>query len=202
MFAPLFTPLLVPLLVAIFLSINMGASGTSPSFAPAYGADLVRREVIPGLFGLFVFLGAVVAGRKVALTVGRDILPPESLGLSITTVVLLAIGLSLLLANLLRVPQSTSQSTVFALVGCGAHLGVLETHRLLLEIIPTWFITPIAAFLVTLAVGKATFGPMKRRGLLGPTPAARLHHARDSDIPGPDEHGSDHRAGSHEVWSA
>jgi len=178
MFAPLFTPLLIPLLVAIFLATNMGASGTSPAFAPAYGADLVRREVIPGLFGLFVFLGAIVAGRKVALTVGRDILPPESLGLSITTVVLLAIGLSLLLANVLRVPQSTSQSTIFALVGCGAYLGIVETHRLLIEIIPTWFITPIAAFLVTLAVGKTTFEPMKRRGWIGPTEAGRIRWLR------------------------
>ncbi len=48
---------IIPLLVAMFLAINMGGSGTAPSFSAAYGANLIRRDLIPGLFGLFVFAG-------------------------------------------------------------------------------------------------------------------------------------------------
>jgi sulfate permease len=144
---------LVPLLVAMFLAINMGGSGTAPSFSAAYGANLIRRDLIPGLFGIFVFAGAIIAGKKVILTVGGDILPSEHVTLTLTVIVLASVALSLFFANMLRVPQSTSQSTIFALAGPAIYLDVLQTKRLFFEIIPTWFITPILAFLIAFIVG-------------------------------------------------
>ena len=137
----------------MFLAITMGGSGTAPSFAAAYGANLIRRDLIPGLFGIFVFAGAIIAGKKVILTVGGDILPAEHVGLVLTVIVLASVALSLFFANLLRVPQSTSQSTIFALAGPAIYLDVLQTRRLFLEIIPTWFITPVLAFLIAYFVG-------------------------------------------------
>ncbi len=144
---------LLPLLVAMFLAINMGGSGTAPSFSAAYGANLIRRDLIPGLFGIFVFAGAIIAGKKVILTVGGDILPSEHVTLTLTVIVLASVSLSLFFANMLRVPQSTSQSTIFALAGPAIYLDVLQTKRLFLEIIPTWFITPILAFSIAFIVG-------------------------------------------------
>ena len=137
----------------MFLAINMGGSGTAPSFAAAYGANLIRRDLIPGLFGIFVFAGAIIAGKKVILTVGGDILPAEHVGLVLTVIVLASVALSLFFANLLRVPQSTSQSTIFALAGPAIYLDVLQTRRLFFEIIPTWFITPVLAFVIAYLVG-------------------------------------------------
>ena len=61
--SPLFNHLLIPFLVAIFLAINMGGSGTAPSFSAAYGANIIRKGLIPGLFGIMVFIGAIVAGK-------------------------------------------------------------------------------------------------------------------------------------------
>jgi len=52
---PVYSQLILPLIVAIFLAINMGASGTAPSFSAAYGANLIPRSLIPGLFGIMVF---------------------------------------------------------------------------------------------------------------------------------------------------
>jgi sulfate permease len=144
---------IVPLLVAMFLAINMGGSGTAPSFATAYGANLIRRDLIPGLFGIFVFAGAIIAGKKVILTVGGDILPTEAVSLTLTVIVLASVALSLFFANMLRVPQSTSQATIFALAGPAIYLDVLQTRRLFFEIIPTWFITPVLAFLIAYIVG-------------------------------------------------
>jgi len=39
--------LLIPFFVAMFLAINMGGSGTTPSFSAAYGANIVRKDLIP-----------------------------------------------------------------------------------------------------------------------------------------------------------
>ncbi len=157
---------IIPLLVAMFLAINMGGSGTAPSFSAAYGANLIRRDLIPGLLGLFVFAGAIIAGQKVILTVGGDVLPAENVGIVMSVIVLGSVGLSLFFANMLRVPQSTSQSTIFALSGPALYLGVLQTHRLFFEIIPTWFITPVLAFVIAYTFGRFVYMPM--RGKLRP----------------------------------
>lgn len=144
---------LLPIGIALFLAFNMGASGTAPSFSAAYGARLIRKELIPGLFGIFVIGGALLAGRKVLATIGGEILPAGQMNLVSVSVVLLASALSLFFANILKVPQSTSQSTVFALAGCAIYLGDFNTRMLFFEIIPAWFILPIVAFAVTLLLG-------------------------------------------------
>lgn len=151
----------------MFLAINMGGSGTSPSFSAAYGARLIRRERIAGLFGMFVFAGAIVAGKKVAFTMSRGILPEEIMGLGLTTIILVSVALSLLMANLLRVPQSTSQATVCGLVGPAVYFGVLRTEKLLFEVIPTWLILPFVSFGITLVIGRLFYVPLRRNGWSG-----------------------------------
>ena len=138
--------LLLPLLVAMFLGINMGGSGTAPSFATAFGSGILRRSLIPGLFGIFVLLGALLAGKNTAITLGKGILPAVSLDYSLTTIILFSVAISLLFANLLGVPQSTSQSTVAALVAPAHYVGQLNTHKIFYEIIPTWIILPLVSF--------------------------------------------------------
>ena len=49
MISPLFSPLLLPFIIAMFLAVNMGGSGTGPSFSVAYGANVLKRSLIPGL---------------------------------------------------------------------------------------------------------------------------------------------------------
>jgi sulfate permease len=143
MISPLFDFLLLPMIVGMFLAVNMGASGTAPSFSAAYGANIIKRLAIPGVFGIFVLIGALVAGKKVGLTMGKDLVPADMLTPEVITIVLLSVGLSLLIANFLAVPQSTSQSTVFALCG------------------PTWFILPFISFLLMLFIGKVIYPRVK-----------------------------------------
>lgn len=138
--------LLLPLLVAMFLGLNMGGSGTAPSFATAFGSGIIRRSLIPGLFGIFVLLGALLAGKNTALTLGKEILPAVSLDYALTTIILFSVAISLLFANLLGIPQSTSQSTVVALIAPAHYVGQLNTHKIFVEIIPTWIVMPIISF--------------------------------------------------------
>lgn len=160
---PVYSQLILPLVIAVFLAINMGGSGTAPSFSAAYGANLIPRSLIPGLFGIMVFIGALLAGKNVAITLGRGILPNESMTILLTSIILLSVALSLLFANLVGVPQSTSQSTVFALSGPALYYNQLETQKLLFEIIPTWFILPFVSFGLAYIAGKYIFSPKKKR---------------------------------------
>lgn len=162
MFTPMFSVLLIPFLIAIFMAMNMGGSGTAPSFSAAYGADIIRLDVIPGLFGVFVFLGAILAGSKVTKTLGKGILAPDRLDLTVTVIVLLSVSLALFMANLLKIPQSTSQATVFALMGPAAYFKALNSKRVFVEIVPTWLILPLVSFVITLIIAKITYKPISK----------------------------------------
>lgn len=165
MISPLFSHLLIPFIIAMFLAVTMGGSGTGPAFSAAYGANIIRKSLIPGLFGIMVFLGAIIAGKDTATTMGKDLLAPEMMTLPIVSIILFSVAVSLLIANLAGVPQSTSQSTVLSVVAPAIYFNSLNNAKLLFEIIPTWFILPIISFFISLFLGKYIYRPMRRRGL-------------------------------------
>ncbi len=158
-------PFLVPFVIAMFLAINMGGSGTAPAFSAAYGANMIKKAVIPGLFGLAVFAGAIIGGKQTATTVGKGLLLPELMTFSIVSIILFSVALSLFIANVIGVPQSTSQSTVLAVVAPALYYNSLNSHKLFYEILPTWFVMPILSFIIALLVGKYIYRPIRRQGL-------------------------------------
>jgi len=166
MVSPLFSHLLIPFIVAIFLGITMGGSGTGPAFSAAYGANVIRKSLIPGLFGIMVFLGAIIAGKETATTVGKGLVNQELMSFPIVSIILFSVAISLLIANLFGIPQSTSQSTVMAVIAPALYFNEFNSHnKLLLEIIPAWFILPVIAFFISLLLGKYIYKPMRKRGL-------------------------------------
>ena len=162
---PLFSHLLIPFIVAIFLAITMGGSGTGPAFSAAYGANVVRKSLIPGLFGIMVFLGAIIAGKQTASTIGKDLINPDVMTFSVVSIILFSVAISLLIANLFGIPQSTSQSTVLAVWAAGLYFHEVNTKKIFLEVVPAWFFLPIIAFFLSLFFGKFIYRPMRRRGL-------------------------------------
>ncbi len=168
MISPLFSPLLLPFIIAIFFSMNMGGSGTGPAFSAAYGANVIRKSLIPGLFGIMVFLGAILAGKSTATTIGKELLAPEMMSRNVVTIILFSVSISLLIANLVGIPQSTSQSTVMSVTAAALYFEKLNTRKLLFEIIPTWFILPVISFIISLLIGRFIYKPMRKKGLTLP----------------------------------
>ncbi|MBI5008090.1 MAG: inorganic phosphate transporter [Bacteroidia bacterium] len=163
--SPLMNHLLIPFIIAMFLAINMGGSGTGPSFSVAYGANILKRNLIPGLFGIMVFLGAILAGKHTATTIGKEIIDPVLMTFPIVSIILFSVSISLLIANIAGIPQSTSQSTVLAVVAPAIYFHQLNSSKILLEVIPAWFILPVIAYFISLLAGKYIYRPMRRRGL-------------------------------------
>jgi sulfate permease len=157
-------PFLIPFIIAMFLAINMGGSGTAPSFSAAYGSNILKHSVIPGLFGLAVFAGAIIGGEQTAKTIGKGLLAPEMMNFTIVSIILFSVSISLLLANLLGIPQSTSQATVLAVVAPAVYFSSLDSHKLFFEIIPTWLLMPVASFLLAYLIGKYIYKPIRKRG--------------------------------------
>ncbi|WP_372746152.1 anion permease [Lutibacter sp.] len=163
--SPMLSQLLIPFIIAMFLAVTMGGSGTGPAFSVAYGANVIKKSLIPGLFGIMVFLGALIAGKNTASTVGGEILPANFMTFTTVSIILFAVAISLLIANLGGIPQSTSQSTVFAVAAPAIYYNVLNTKKVFFEIIPTWFILPIIAFAICYFVGKYLYEPIRKKGL-------------------------------------
>jgi sulfate permease len=137
----------------------LGASGIAPSFAAAYGGKLIRKRNALFLFGIFVVIGALVLGHNVSLTLGKNLLPKEYLDFKVALVIVFSASLSLFLANLLKIPQSTSQVTVGAITGAGIYFKHLYWRTLLFKILPMWIILPLAAYLLTFLLYRIIYPP-------------------------------------------
>ena len=165
MVSPMFNHLLIPFIIAMLLAMTMGGSGTAPAFSAAYGANVIRRSLIPGLFGIMVFLGAIIAGKGTATTMGKGLLNPEMMSFSVVSIILFSVAVALLIANIAGIPQSTSQATVMAVIAPAVYFNEFNSHKLWVEIVPTWFILPIVSFVISYLLGKYIYQPMRRRGL-------------------------------------
>ncbi len=159
----------------MFLAITMGGSGTGPAFSAAYGANVIRKSLIPGLFGIMVFLGAILAGKGTANTMGKELLDPSRMSFVLVSIILFSVAVALLIADLAGIPQSTSQATVLAVVAPAMYFHELNSDKLLLEIIPTWFILPVISFFLSLFLGKYLYRPMRKRGYTMMTRSSNLN---------------------------
>jgi len=81
-----------------------------------------------------VFLGAIVAGKHTATTIGKEIIDPILMTFPIVSIILFSVSISLLVANVAGIPQSTSQSTVLAVVAPAIYFHQLNSAKLSLRL--------------------------------------------------------------------
>jgi phosphate/sulfate permease len=105
-------------------------------------------------------VGALLLGDRVAQTLSRGIVPEASLDGARVLCVLSAATSALLLANLLKIPQSTSWVTVLSLVGLGLERGVLRTETLFYRLLPAWVLLPVLSYVGTRLLLRA-FYPLR-----------------------------------------
>ncbi len=145
-------------IIVLFFAMNMGGSNIVPAFAASYGAKLIthRRAVI--LFTFFVLLGGVVLGHNVVKTFSGEIIPSKSMNFEVVLIILFSSTIGLFIANVLKVPESTSWTTVFAISGVGLSLNKLY-YPVYLKILPFWIILPILSFAITYYIYKIIYPP-------------------------------------------
>ncbi|MBW6470232.1 MAG: inorganic phosphate transporter family protein [Methanosarcinaceae archaeon] len=138
---------------AIFMGLNIGGNNAAASMGAAYGAKARTKKQAVILIAIFSLLGAVFSGSEVIKTLGKGIVPGDTITLTAAIIAITAAGLTMSFANLIRVPISTSQAAVGAVTGIGIFYGVLDTH-LLSKIIGWWVVTPLFAFVLAYIAGK------------------------------------------------
>lgn len=142
----------------VFFALNMGGSGIAPAFASVYGARLISRKRAVILFTFFVVLGAVTLGDRVAKTLSSGLLAKDFFTPQVALVILISAATSLFIANLLKVPQSTSWVTVLATFGAACHfssLNLTTTFRM----VSLWLILPLIGFFLVCLAFRGIYPP-------------------------------------------
>ena len=138
--------------------MNMGASGIAPTFSAVYGGRLIKRKTAVILFTVFVILGAATLGRGVVKTLSQGILPVEFITPNVALIILTAATLSLFLANLLAIPESTSMVTVGAVTGAALYFKAVQ-FKTFLWLIPLWISFPVISFVITFLLYRIIYPP-------------------------------------------
>jgi PiT family inorganic phosphate transporter len=142
------------LLAPIYLGWSLGANDASNVFGTAVASRMVRFATAAALGSVFVLLGALLEGGAGMRTLAT--LSP--LDTERAVVVSLGAAVTVTLMTLLRLPVSTSQAVVGAIVGVGLFQGGVETGGLA-KVVLCWVTTPLGALVAAVVLYRLLRAP-------------------------------------------
>ncbi|MDP2923202.1 MAG: inorganic phosphate transporter [Candidatus Omnitrophota bacterium] len=137
------------LLMGAGVGWSIGANDAANSLGTAVGSKVLtlRRAVI--LIAIFGFLGAFLQGEHVTKTIGKGIVPIDTLGknvaLYLALVTCFATCAWVILATYWKMPISTSHSIVGAVAGAGLAIHAPINWNVFRDIFICWILTPVGA---------------------------------------------------------
>jgi sulfate permease len=147
-------------IISCFFALNMGASSFAASFSTAYGCGAVSKRKAQILYMIFIVLGAVLMGQEVSKTLGKGIVPSELLNHTAVLIILFTATLSLFVANLMHIPQSTSLSTVSAISGVGLYFQEIQIGKIQYLAI-CWILSTLISFVLIYLFTSYVYPPRK-----------------------------------------
>lgn len=147
-------------LSGVYVGWALGANDGANCMGTAVGARVrsLREAVV--LVAVFGFLGSVTLGGRVIKTIGKGIVPLDRIdplvASRIALATMLAAGTWMVLATYLRLPVSTTHSSVGAMAGAGLACGSAPViWSKFGDIFLAWLLTPLGAALVGFVINKA-----------------------------------------------
>ena len=147
--------LIVTLALSAALALNIGANNSAASMATSYGAGVRSKRQAVWLIAVFAVLGAVIAGAPVVETVGKGIVPAETLSSDIGFIlIILLLGIGFIAwANVARIPIATTHAIVCAIVGIGLYTQTLNSDNFF-RVLKWWIVAPVVAWVLNFVVAK------------------------------------------------
>jgi len=149
--------IIILLIISIFLGMNMGASGFSISFTPSYGSGLLTRTKASLFYTIFVLIGGLLIGPRVITTLTTKISQTSFGGYS-GLIIIVSSAMMMFIANLLKIPQSTSFITVSAFTGAAFYYHQVNWYTII-KILYVAVLFCILAFLITYFIKKIFYPP-------------------------------------------
>ena len=124
----------------LFLGWSLGANDAANIFGSAVGSRMIKFKQAAIIASIFVILGSVIQGEGAAHTLGK-LGSVNALGGAFT--VAFAAGLTVFWMTKLKLPVSTSQAIVGAIIGWNFFSGNPTDLHSLQKIVGTWIFGPI-----------------------------------------------------------
>lgn len=132
--------ILVFLSSGLFLGWSLGANDAANVFGAAVGTKMIKFRTAAIIGSIFVILGAVISGAGASHTLGKlgavNTLPGAF-------TVALSAGFTVFWMTRLKLPVSTSQAIVGAIIGWNLFTGNQTDMNSLVKIVLTWIICPL-----------------------------------------------------------
>ena len=139
---------MLPWLAALYLGWILGANDTANVFGTGVSSELVSYRLAIILTASFVVLGAATEGSKVMNTVGQF----TNLTVHTASLAVLSAATTITLMTLLKLPVSTSQAIIGAIVGIALSVEGWSGFPgdKLTKIILCWLFTPAGAMVISI----------------------------------------------------
>ncbi|MCH7769937.1 MAG: inorganic phosphate transporter [Bacteroidetes bacterium] len=147
------------LLSGIFLGWSLGANDTANIFGTAVGTRMIRFRTAAIVTAVFVVLGAVISGEGATHTLGK-LGAVNAIAGSFT--VALAAAVTVAWMTKLKLPVSTSQAIVGAIIGWNFFTGSPTDINTLIKIVTTWVLCPLLAAAFAFVIYKITMAALPR----------------------------------------
>ncbi|HPT71280.1 MAG TPA: inorganic phosphate transporter, partial [Candidatus Cloacimonadota bacterium] len=126
----------------LFLGWSLGANHHGNIFGAAVQTKMIKFKYAALISSIFVILGSVAEGSGGSATLNR--LGSVNAAAGAFTVAL-ATAISVALMTRIKLPVSTSQAIVGAIIGWNIFAGMLTDYNSLLSIVTSWVVAPILA---------------------------------------------------------
>ncbi len=124
----------------LFLGWSLGANDAANVFGTAVGSGMIKFKKAAIIASIFVILGAVVQGSGATETLGK-LGSVSTLAAAFT--VALSAALSVYWMTRMKLPVSTSQAIVGAIIGWNFYTNNPTDTGILIKIVTTWFAGPV-----------------------------------------------------------
>ncbi len=135
----------------LFLGWSLGANDAANIFGTAVGSKMVKFKTAAILASVFILLGAVIGGAGAAHTLGK-LGSVNAIAGSFT--VAFAAAITVAWMTKLKLPVSTSQSVVGAIIGWNFFSHSVTDYNSLTKIMLSWLASPILAAIISVIVFK------------------------------------------------
>ncbi len=139
------------LLSGLFLGWSLGANDAANVFGTAVGTRMVKFKSAALVATIFVILGSVIGGAGTTHTLGQ-LGAVNAMAGSFT--VALAAGVSVTWMTKLKLPVSTTQAIVGAILGWNLFTASSTNFQSLIEIVASWVVSPVLAAIFSFIIFK------------------------------------------------
>ena len=151
--------ILVFLSSGLFLGWSLGANDAANIFGTAVGSKMITFRQAALVGSVFVILGAVISGSGAAHGLGKL---GEVSAMPGAFIVALSSGLTVFFMTRFKLPVSTSQAIVGAIIGWNLFSGTPTDIQVVSKIVLTWVLCPILSAAIALMLYFLIRGLLRR----------------------------------------